>query len=247
MGLIRKLFGLTPTIGETRPICPYCSHDLLKMPGRKKSCPKCNKNIYVRTRPKDNAKILIREDDILAIEEQWAKKNGTHKEFLAAQHRRQTIVNALTKKFGRSPSTNDVEWAILNDDILTHAQRMDWGLYRNARCSMAKILLKELKYEQAITFFLEVCYLDLNGPNNCGGEQDRQIRNEYPPFNPKEGTLAPGVLGYIDAIVDKSNGQLTLSEERFIQVATLVCNSLRLPLPPDKAWKKLKREIQAAR
>lgn len=88
MGLFRKLLGSTPKIGVTRPIYPYCSHDLQKMLGQKKNCPQCKKDIYVRTHPKDNAKFLIREDEIFAIEELWAQKNGTHKQFLAAQPRR---------------------------------------------------------------------------------------------------------------------------------------------------------------
>ncbi len=246
MGLFSKLFGSTPSIGETRPICPYCTYDLKKMPGRKKSCPGCKRDIYVRTRPKDNAKILIREDEILAVEELWAKKNGTHKEFLAAQNRRQSVVNRLAKKFGHVPSANDVEWAILNEDILSHAQQMDWGLYRNARFSMAEILTKESKYAQALSCYLEVCYLDLNGPNNCGGIRDQQILKDFPPFNPKDGDLAPGVLGRINDIVDNSDGQLNVNEAMFIDVARRAHTSLRLPLPPEKAWVKLRRELKTA-
>jgi hypothetical protein len=246
MGLLSKLFGATPLIGETRPVCPYCAHELQKMPGRKKSCPNCNRDIYVRTRPKDNAKILIRDDEVLAVEELWAKKNGTHKEFLATQKRRQTIVDRLTKKFGRTPSANDVEWAILNDDVLTHAQQMDWGLYRNARFSMAEILKKESKDDQALTFYLEVCYLDLNGPNNCGGIRDPQLQKDFPPFNPKDGDLAPGVLGRILDIIENSDGKTVVDEARFMNAASRIHGSLHLPLPPDKAWGKVKRALKAA-
>lgn len=245
MSQFSKLFGSKPQIGETRPICPYCTFDLQKMPGRKKSCPKCKNDIYVRTRPQDNAKILIREEQIIAIEEQWAMKNGTHAQFLAAQQRRQSVVASLTRRFGRPPSTNDVEWAILNDDILEHAKQMDWGLYRNARFAMAEILSKESRFEQALDFYLEVCYLDLNGPNNCGGIRDPQIRKEFPPFNPKDGMLAPGVLGRIHDIVDNRDGQFTIAEDQFSKVAIPIYNSLRLPLSPDKAWAKFRREFKA--
>jgi len=58
---------------------------------------------------------------------------------------------------------------------------------------MANILRKEGKAEHYLMFMLEVCYLDLNGPFNCGGINDPSIRRQYPPFNPKDGFLAPGI------------------------------------------------------
>lgn len=192
MGLFDKLFRSTPKIGKTDAVCPYCSTNLRMMPGRKKCCPSCKNDIYVRTRPSDNVRILIREDEILAIEEQWSIKNGTHQQFLAEQQRKQSYQQNLAKRFGQPPSSNDVDWAMLNDDLLAHAMKNDWGLYRNARLSMANILRKEGKAEQYLMFMLEVCYLDLNGPFNCGGVNDPSIRQQYPPFNPKDGFLAPG-------------------------------------------------------
>jgi len=199
----------------------------------------------VRTRPQDNAKVLIREDQIVLIDEQWSKQNGTHDQFLAAQQRRQSVVASLSRKFGRPPSTSDVEWAILNDDSLEHAKQMDWGYYRNARFAMAEVLSKEARLEQALNFYLEVCYLDLNGPSNCGGIRDPQIRKDFPLFNPKDGMLAPGVLGRIHDIVDKTEGQFTITEDRFMKVAIPIYNSLRLPLAPDKAWAKFRCEFTA--
>jgi len=66
---------LTP-IGNTEPICPYCNYKFDKMPQKKKQCPNCKNFIRSRTRPLDNQKILIREDQIDELEMQWAFKNG---------------------------------------------------------------------------------------------------------------------------------------------------------------------------
>ncbi len=61
-----------PLIGLTDAICPYCNHKLGSMPGRKKKCPACRNAIFVRTRPQDRARILVREDELPAVENLWA-------------------------------------------------------------------------------------------------------------------------------------------------------------------------------
>lgn len=71
-----------PLIGVTDAVCPYCDHRLEKMPGRKKKCPACGNDIFVRTRPQDKVRILVRGDQLLAIQEQWSIVNGTKDGFL---------------------------------------------------------------------------------------------------------------------------------------------------------------------
>lgn len=247
MGLFSKLkeiFSPPPLLGVTDPICPHCDNSLAKMPGRKKKCPSCGEYIFVRTRPQDGVRILVRGDQLLAVEEQWSIKNGTHKQFSAEQQRRQTVVNQLRSRFGHEPSTNDVEWALLNDDILTFAKDLNWGLYRSARFSMAELLAKESRLAQALDFLLEVCYLDLNGPNNCGGVTDPQLLREFPQFDPKIGDLAPGVIGRIHDLMETLGQSVAQVEPRFMEIGNRLVQSLRLPLAPDKAWRKLKRAIK---
>lgn len=231
-----------PDIGNTEPICPYCGHQLDKMPGRKKKCPECAQHMLVRTRPSDRKKILIREDQALHIEEQWAIANGTHDQFLAERKTYETERNRLREKFGREPSENDIKWAQLNNELLEHANQFQWGLYRNARLSMGDVLKKEGRYLNALDTYLEVCYLDVNGPNNCG-TRDPQILREFPPFNPKDGMLAPGVLGYVEDMLECQELSKNDAHARFLDIATKVQRSLNLPLLPNKAWKKLAREL----
>jgi len=234
--------GNSKLIGNTDPICPYCDAPLEKMPGRKKKCPACGEFIYVRTRPNDNNKILIREDQIVYVEEAWAIKNGTHDQFLAERKAYNEQKEELRKKFGREPIDNDIKWAQLNKKLLTHAQSNHWGLYRNARLSMGDILKKESKEVEALDTYLEVCYLDINGPNNCG-TRDPSILKEYPPFDPKSSFIAPGVINYIDRLVSNLDMSIEQVEERFMAVASRTKNSLKLPVEGKKAWKKLKNEL----
>lgn len=239
-----RLFkGRRESIGYVDAICPYCDTSLRKKPSRKTKCPDCNQYIYVRTRPQDRVKILIREDQIEAIEEAWAIANGTHDEYLAEKQRYENARSELREKFGNEPSGDDVRWRLLNEDCTRYASRGDWGLYRNSRLSMAQLLDKEGKRKQAIQFYLRVCYLDLNGPCNTGGVNDPALIKEYPPFSPAEGDLAAGVLQLAKAAIDK----VGLGEE---QVASIFSDTarrehvgLKLPIEPNTAWLRLKQEL----
>lgn len=82
-------------IGVAEAVCPYCAQVLEKMPGRKKKCLACGNDIFVRIRPQDKVKILVREDQLLWVEEQWSIVNGTHSQFLAAQHHRKTVAESV--------------------------------------------------------------------------------------------------------------------------------------------------------
>lgn len=60
-------------VGNDKPICPYCSFKLEKMLVRKKACPNCKNPIFVRTRPFDRKKVLVTEEQVKEIQEQYEK------------------------------------------------------------------------------------------------------------------------------------------------------------------------------
>ncbi len=140
MSIFARLFGIGPKIGVTKPICTYCEHRLDKMPGRKKRCPNSNNDIFVRTRPKDDRTVLIREDEIVAIEDLWARKNGTHKAFAQAQRHRKSLAQDLAARLNREPTKNEVELAVLIDEGQTHARDTDWASYSTTRYMMANLM-----------------------------------------------------------------------------------------------------------
>jgi hypothetical protein len=181
--------------------------------------------------------------NLVAVEEQWAIANGTHAEFLAARERKQNCRAQLQARFGREPSENDVQWALLNDDILACIQKSNWGLYRNTRRQMAEILSKEKRLLQALDFMLEVCYLDLNGPRNCCGDLDPVILAEYPPFDPAEGDLAPGVVASVQELVESLHQTPQETESHFVAISSRLAKSLRMPLSPEDAWRTLAPQI----
>lgn len=60
-------------IGILTPNCPYCNIKLNTFPQRKTKCKNCNNYIYTRQRPIDFKKVLVKEDELKLIEEEWEK------------------------------------------------------------------------------------------------------------------------------------------------------------------------------
>ena len=238
----------TELLGNADAICPYCNHALEKKPSRKKKCPHCGQFIYVRTRPSDNQKVLVTEAQTEQIAQQWATVHGPQEIDAPADGRFEEEKAKLAKRFGRAPSNNDVQWSLLNQELVEHAAQQDWGLFRNTRSEMGKILLKESKFTEALGRFLEVSYLDLNGPRNCGGITDKELLREFPPWDPADPTaeLAPAIVDWAASII--CDGKLTLDtvEELYWTKATALYASLLLPLNPAKAWPKIMKELKEA-
>ncbi len=249
--------SVTDATGNIDAVCPYCNQGLDKKPGRRKKCPHCGQFIYVRTRPSDGEKVLVTEAQAEKIQEQWfIVHGGTHDAYLEAKgqvaqgkvklaERFAEEKAILAERFGREPSDNDVQWGLLNDELLGHIQQRNWGLFRNVKLAMAEILRKEGRSTQALGFYLEVCYLDLNGPNNIGGETDSELLREFPPWDPKSAlslgfTALPGLAA---DMIRKMNLTPATVEEIFRKKAFALHTGLHLPLSPADAWPQVKQAL----
>jgi len=233
-------------IGISEPVCPHCSAQLEKMPERKKKCYSCGNFIYVKNRPLDRKRVLVTETEAEEIEKQWQAEqaiNALKQEYLYVKAEFDEFKEQLTKKFGKEPSDNDVFWAVYNKQSLDFAQKAMWGLYRNTRYKMAQLLLRENKIALAFESFLEVCYIDANGPRNAGDLIGTQKFNEYPYFDEKLGIQAPGVLFHITDIAMNLRYTEEKLEQEFFQVANQIQAALKLPLSPKDAWAKIKMGI----
>ena len=231
-------------IGNIEPLCPYCNYMLGKKPAQKKKCPNCGNYIFVRTRPIDREKVLVTEEQVALVEEQWnIYYEQKEREKLESDPEYRQMQSKLTKKWGFEPPINDIRWALANEYLLKHAKDGNWGLYRNTRLEMAGILRKEKKPKEALRTYLEVCYLDINGPMNRGGINDPQLLKEYPPFDPKQAFLAPGVTGEIQDLVEELGLQTEEVKSLFSETAKISHNALKLSIDPTKAWNKIHAEV----
>lgn len=58
-------------LGRLDDACPTCAASLKKRPWRKAACLHCGAAIFVRQRPLDRRRVLLRESDLPALEDQW--------------------------------------------------------------------------------------------------------------------------------------------------------------------------------
>lgn len=232
-------------IGELKAFCPYCDVALKKMPGKKTKCRVCGNFIYVRTRPIDQNKVLIREDQIEQIEEQWAIANGTYDDYIRAkeeaQKRLESARNVLTQRFGKEPSDRDVQWYLFNQDLFSHIKQKNMGFYSDTRMKMAICLEKDGRFKAALRTRLEVFYLDLNGPANLFGEADPDLLKDFPPWNVGLVVTAPSILKSIVKLAEQLNLSKDDVRQMFMKIAEQTRKSLKTPVTAESAWSELRK------
>jgi hypothetical protein len=132
-------------------ICPYCKKELLKFPGSKTKCPHCGNFIYVRTRPLDGQRILIRENQIKQIEKDWQKYTNIKDLKKSLQDANigyteevyLTVKDNLIKKFGFNPPEGDILWGISNYLLSDAMKESDWHRMEMIYLSQALFLYNE--------------------------------------------------------------------------------------------------------
>ena len=233
-------------IGSIDPICPYCLKHLVKKPSRKAKCPFCKQFIFVRTRPLDRERVLVTKDQATEIENQWASFQRSYIYDDVDPKEIEEVKANYYSRHGATLSDYDAKWSILNSQLLMHSKNSDWGLYRNTRLSMASVMEHEGKVLDSIHTYLEVCYIDINGPRNCGGIKDTELLEEYPAFSSEEAFLAPAVLTKVKelaAMLQINEGEL---RHVFLESTTRIFLNLKLPISPDKAWHQFQEGIKSA-
>ncbi len=111
---------------ERKAECPNCHKALSRIPGAKTKCQHCGKFMFVRTRPKDNTRVVVTKAEADKIDEEWSIVAGTHDIFVAEKEEFAKEKEILRKRFGgKEPSDNDVRWGLLNKQLIEHAKNGD--------------------------------------------------------------------------------------------------------------------------
>lgn len=237
----RKLRVTLTETGQLDDVCPNCGQILNKRPARKMACPHCKQFIFVRTRPIDRQSVLVTEEEANFLQNEWTNFPRASISLFLDNEKMQRCREQLAEKFGCVPSDEEVALTHLNQEMMSHAKRRDWGLYRNTRLSMAALLERNQKPKKALKFYFEVCYLDLNGPQNTGGVSDPAIRTSLnvQDFDLKDAWLAPAVLDkLLELILVLKLDEDQVSKD-FMEVAETACRNLKLPVSPHKAWEEI--------
>lgn len=222
------------TMSET--LCPYCGTAFDRPPQRKTKCKSCSNFVLVRTRPSDRKRVLVTSEQAAALEQEWSQNYEYSRVIRTDRPGFDAEKAALTQKFGGIPKDTDVIWSILNKERLLHASENKWGLYRNNTLDMSDVLRVEGRLKDAVRFYLEVCYLDLNGPDNVGPISDPALRARYPRFSSRLAGLASGVVHLLASTRAKASMSDDALRSLFFMHAAEIGATLDLPVSPEDAW-----------
>lgn len=122
---------------ELEMACPHCKNILKQKPQRKKKCPFCGNDIYVRSKQKIFSSPFLNKEDALAMD--WLKKLGDFgiKDSDFINKRKE-----LSEKFGKEAKSTDVIWGLFNELIL---KTKDLCLLKTIYYSMALFLNEDGK------------------------------------------------------------------------------------------------------
>jgi len=234
-----------PPIGNDGSECPYCFTPLEPRPGRKKKCPHCGEYIYVRKRPSDGRRVLLTEAQVEELEEQWSIANGRHEEYVAKRQQWEKAKRHLTRA-GVEPSKDMVEFHLYSEEAMRHAKLGNMAEYRDAQMGMATVLEREGRAEAALSKYLGVWYMDLNGPGLMsitdalgrrvplsGGSPWRPSRSRRPD---------PRFVKRVRELVAECGLDGSQVKQAFMHAAEAV-QCVHPPTPPDEAWRQLAKDL----
>lgn len=137
-------------VKASEKICPMCKVSLLKEVKAKTKCKHCGKFIYRRTHPYTNEGLTLTKDQADVVDLEWAKINGTYEVLVQEKDEFESMKSDLSKKFGKVPNDNDVQWALQNERLAKAMETANWGVMSGCYLKMGVICFKEKKYKACV-------------------------------------------------------------------------------------------------
>ena len=122
----------------------------------------------------------------------------------------------------------------------------NFALFRSARFRMALLLEEEVENDEellrkTLATHLELCYIDLNGPQNSTA-RERDLNNETP-FKPSQGVLAPNIVNLTNVYIDRSDLTRAETKSLFLKHNSRHLSGFKLPLSVDDGWDELEPNL----
>lgn len=138
----------------------------------------------------------------------------------------------------------DKKWRGFNQSLIREAQKMNWGLYRNIRFEMAEFLKREGKLQNSLETYLEVLYLDQNGPENRESIKDNpDLLREFPMFDSNTAFIAPGIVDQVRIFAKKLEMTLVEIKQIFIPHNQRIRQALKTPITAEMAWANIESKL----
>lgn len=220
-------------IGMENKICPYCGNILEKFPSRKKQCKACKNYMYIRTRPYDNKKVIVTEQEIEIIKEDELKKYGEYEEYLIQKQKFEQEKDWLKKIRNCNYVPNeDVQWSLYNKDRLLLFSQQNWKEYMEITSKMAQQLYIEKKYDDSLELYLEAGYFDICSPDENGAFENREAILGYPHCS--------YIINLIQCM-EKAGLEIEDVEKMFYNVPI---SNIKIPISRKEAWEIIDKNIR---
>jgi len=178
----------------------------------------------------------VTEHEAARIDDQWQRHHHMNLLDSDPDYRREYehIKAQLTVESGKEPSAGEIRWVLASEHLVQCVRDGDWGIYRDTKVEMAQQLEGEQKLKQALGTYLEVCYLDVNGPCNRGAK----------PFDPSQAVIAPGIARKVRELSRGLGLQPDEVKRLFAEAAEIYHNGL--PVDSAKAWGQVHLDLIVA-
>jgi hypothetical protein len=219
---------------------------------RSRSAPRTSElqKIYFQSRPRDRreARMSQAED----IEHERAIKRELEELPEAERARFERIRAAQREKYGKErpeqlhSALHTIRRNAYERQGLDGIKEGDFARFRNARVGIALLLEEEAekdeeKLRKALATHLEVCYIDLNGPQNST-TREREPSSEAP-FEPRHSLLIRDIIDITNVYIERLGLTRAETEALFHKHNSKHLSELHLPLSIDKGWNQLEPHL----
>jgi hypothetical protein len=135
---------------------------------------------------------------------------------------------------------DDPMWQRLSQKRSDDARARLWTRYRADTLRLAQHCGKQGRLEDALATWLELCYIDLNGPQNPGNFPEAPL----PDFDPARAYgLGPVIITRIAVIARRLGYDEARTKVEFLATASAMHRNMNLPVTPEDAWNAIRAEL----
>jgi hypothetical protein len=226
-----------------------CSKTLKREPNRKTVCAS-SKKTYLHAGPGERREVRMTQAE--DVEHERAIKRELEELPEAERERFERIRTAQREKHGKETpeqlhsALHTIRRYVYERQGLDGIKEGDFARFRNARLGMALLLEEEAekdgeKLRKALATHLEVCYIDLNGPQySTTGERERS--NETP-FEPRQSLLTSGIVDITNVYIERLGLTRAETEALFHKHNSKHLSGLTMPLSIDEGWNQLEPHL----
>lgn len=122
----------------------------------------------------------------------------------------------------------------------------NFARFRDARLGLALLLEEEAekdseKLRKALATHLEVCYIDMNGPQESTARE--RERDNTPPFEPRKSLLTSGIVNTANVFIERLGLARAETKALFHKHNSRHLSHLNMPLSVDEGWNQLEPNL----